>query len=127
MPIMVSFCVETNGLLLEGKSLADAVTEVDKAISQDVVYYGINCAHPFHFERVLREMDQTARQRLGEIRANASVKSHDELDNSDTLDRGDPESLSISYEQLKALLPALKVIGGCCGTDEDHVARIGLN
>ncbi|KAJ9636859.1 hypothetical protein H2201_006479 [Coniosporium apollinis] len=126
MPMIVSFCVETNGLLLEGKSLADAIMEVDKATGQSVVYYGINCAHPFHFERVLRETDQTVRQRLGEIRANASVKSHDELDNSDTLDRGDPESLSISYERLKPLLPALKVVGGCCGTDEEHVARIGL-
>ena len=58
------------------------------------------------------------------IRANASCKSHEELDNSDELDAGDVNELAGNYRDLKAVLPNLKVVGGCCGTDHTHVHAI---
>jgi homocysteine S-methyltransferase len=50
--------------------------------------------------------------------------SHDELDNADELDRGDPAELACEYLALHKALPDLRVIGGCCGTDHEHVSAI---
>jgi methionine synthase I (cobalamin-dependent) len=50
--------------------------------------------------------------------------SHAELNDSPTLDTGDPEELAGQYAELKSRLPALSVFGGCCGTDHRHVERI---
>ena len=58
------------------------------------------------------------------IRANASCKSHAELDESELLDAGDKHDLARRYHELKQLLPNLKVVGGCCGTDHTHMEEI---
>jgi S-methylmethionine-dependent homocysteine/selenocysteine methylase len=83
----------------------------------------INCAHPRHFMHRLRAKDNW-KKRIHGIRANASLKSHAELDESDTLDAGDKCVLAEGYAELFQLLPELKVIGGCCGTDDKHLAEI---
>lgn len=59
-----------------------------------------------------------------EIRANASTKSHAELDECEHLDAGDKTDLAIKYEDLDKLLPNLKVIGGCCGTGHTPVEEV---
>jgi homocysteine S-methyltransferase len=59
------------------------------------------------------------------VRANASRKSHAELDAATELDAGDPAELAGDYRALMALLPGLRVLGGCCGTDLSHVGAIG--
>lgn len=58
------------------------------------------------------------------VRANASCKSHAELDESTTLDRGDPVELGNSYKQLRETFPHLTILGGCCGTDIEHIRAI---
>jgi homocysteine S-methyltransferase len=62
--------------------------------------------------------------RIRGVRANASTKSHAELDESDELDAGDPHDLADRYRALRERLPNLTVVGGCCGTDETHVREI---
>jgi homocysteine S-methyltransferase len=64
------------------------------------------------------------RQRIRGVRANASTRSHAELDESTDLDAGDPQQLAREYDQLRELLPMLNVFGGCCGTDHRHLAAI---
>ncbi|KIX06754.1 uncharacterized protein Z518_04730 [Rhinocladiella mackenziei CBS 650.93] len=125
--ILVSFSVETDGKLLNGVTLEDAIRTVDKATESYAAYFGINCAHPSHFHPTLRMMDPSVLSRIGEIRANASRRSHQELDNSEFLDRGDPTDLGRSFKDLIQLLPGLKVVGGCCGTDPEHVEAIASN
>jgi homocysteine S-methyltransferase len=61
------------------------------------------------------------------VRANASTKSHAELDEADELDAGDPEELAACYVELRGLLPRLNVLGGCCGTDYRHLAAIATS
>jgi methionine synthase I (cobalamin-dependent) len=58
------------------------------------------------------------------VRANASAKSHAELDEAEELDSGDPQELASHYPGLRERLPNLRVAGGCCGTDERHIAAI---
>jgi S-methylmethionine-dependent homocysteine/selenocysteine methylase len=123
MPVAISFTVETDGRLPTGQPLAAAIDEVDAATDGYPSYYMINCAHPTHFERVLRT-GAPAFARLRGIRANASTKSHAELNDSTELDAGDPEALGAHYARLKECLPGLSIFGGCCGTDHRHVERI---
>ena len=58
------------------------------------------------------------------MRANASTKSHEELDNSTELDEGNPKELGAQYRGIRERLPQITVLGGCCGTDHRHVAEI---
>ena len=58
------------------------------------------------------------------MRANASTKSHAELDEAEELDEGDPADLAARHAVLRRTLPNLTVVGGCCGTDHRHVAEI---
>ena len=123
IPVVVSFTVETDGRLPSGQTLRAAIEQVDSATSLYPSYYMINCAHPTHFEHVLAE-DEPWTQRVRGVRANASRKSHEELDESSELDIGDPLELGKQYAQLKRRLPQLSVMGGCCGTDDRHVEQI---
>lgn len=122
MPAVISFTVETNGALPTGQSLADAIAQVDEATDSFPAYYMINCAHPDHFTGVLENADWA--RRIRGVRANASRKSHAELDASTALDSGNPQELGGQYRQLAQRLPWLNVFGGCCGSDLRHVTEI---
>jgi len=123
IPVVISYTVETDGRLPSGDSLKEAITTLDKLTDNYVSYFMINCAHPNHFTNVLKTTGNWS-GRIGGIRANASTKSHAELDESETLDEGDKDDLAKCYKDLKTLLPNLNVIGGCCGTDHTHMDKI---
>ena len=123
MPVVISFTVETDGRLPTGQTLREAIETVDAATGRAPVYYMINCAHPTHFDSVLAE-DGDWVKRVRGIRANASKRSHAELDEAKDLDDGDPVELGRQYRQLRRRLPQLTVLGGCCGTDHRHVEQI---
>ncbi len=121
IPAVISFTVETDGRLPSGQPLGDAIAQVDGATGSGPAYYMVNCAHPTHFEDVL-EGDWV--NRIQGLRANASTRSHAELDEAPDLDAGDPADLGARYAALRERLPQLNVLGGCCGTDHRHVAQI---
>lgn len=123
MPIVISFTVETDGRLPSGQTLKDAIETVDKATNNAPIYFMINCAHPTHFENVL-ETDESWTKRIRGIRANSSVKSHAELDESPELDEGNPAELALQYRELLGKLKSVNVVGGCCGTDFRHINEI---
>jgi len=126
-PAVISFTVEIDGKLPSGESLLAALDAVDTdaatAAREPPAYFMLNCAHPSHIEPVLASLG--ARQsRLRGLRANASRRSHAELDAATELDAGNPSELGADYARLKAAWPSLNVIGGCCGTDHRHVAAM---
>ena len=122
MEVVVSFTVETDGRLPSGQGLGDAIEEVDEETGGAPAYFMVNCAHPAHFADVLEEGGW--RDRIRGLRANASRKSHAELDESDELDPGDPVELASDYAALRPRLRKLNVVGGCCGTDHRHIAQL---
>lgn len=123
LPVVISFTVETNGKLPTGTSLKEAIDRVDRQVKP--LYYMINCAHPTHFFAELENgKKQEWTNRIRGIRANASCKSHAELDEATQLDSGNPRELGTQHKQLKSLVPHLNVFGGCCGTDERHILEI---
>ena len=103
--------------------LGEAIEATDAITDGSVHHYMVNCAHPTHFDHVL---DGSApwTGRIGGVRANASTLSHAELDEMVELDDGDPADLAARTVALRSALPSLQVIGGCCGTDDRHVAAI---
>jgi S-methylmethionine-dependent homocysteine/selenocysteine methylase len=123
VPVSISFTLETDGRLPSGEPLGAAIERVDAATAVAAAYFMVNCAHPSHFAAVV-EQGGAWIDRLGGIRANASRKSHEELDRAPGLDSGDPAELAAEYRALAPYLPATRVLGGCCGTDQRHVARI---
>jgi S-methylmethionine-dependent homocysteine/selenocysteine methylase len=123
IPAVISFTVETDGRLPSGQGLGEGIEAVDAATGAAPAYYMINCAHPAHFESVLDAGEPWARRIRG-LRANASTKSHAELDDSEELDAGDPVDLGARHPPLRERLPQLNVLGGCCGTDHRHVTEI---
>jgi S-methylmethionine-dependent homocysteine/selenocysteine methylase len=123
IPSVISFTVETDGNLPTGQSLASAIEQVDRETGASPAYYMVNCAHPSHFAGVLDPAAPWSR-RLRGIRANASCRSHAELNEATDLDAGDPARLGLEHAELKRLLPWLNVFGGCCGTDHRHVDAI---
>jgi homocysteine S-methyltransferase len=118
LPAAVSFTVETDGRLPSGESLRDAIERVDATAPP--AYFALNCAHPSHFEQVL-ESGSAWTGRIRGLRANASTRSHAELDEATELDIGDPRDLALRYRGLRSALPNLNELGGCCGTDWRHL------
>jgi S-methylmethionine-dependent homocysteine/selenocysteine methylase len=123
IPSVISFTVETDGKLPSGQMLKEAIETVDDATGNAPAYFMINCAHPTHFEDVLAN-DEKWLERIRGIRANSSVKSHAELDESEELDEGNPAELGRQYHELLKRLKNLNIFGGCCGTDFRHVKEI---
>ncbi len=120
VPVGILFTVEVDGTLPEGSTLREAIAVVDEA--GDAAYFGVNCAHPTHLARGLGDEDWAGR--IVELRPNASTMTHAELDAMTELDAGDIDLLVASLDALRARLPGLSVVGGCCGTDARHVAAL---
>jgi S-methylmethionine-dependent homocysteine/selenocysteine methylase len=123
MPIVISFTVETDGRLPTGQPLGEAVAMVDAASAGAPAYYMLNCMHPTHLEGALAAGDPWVKRVRG-LRANASQRSHAELDSAKDLDAGNPVELGRQYRALREKLPHITVLGGCCGTDHRHVQEI---
>ena len=123
IPAVVSFTVETDGLLPSGMSLQEAIEITDAETGSSPAYYMINCAHPSHFDHVLNGNDGWMKRIYG-VRANASCKSHAELDEATELDDGNPQEFGQEYVALRSKLSNLKVVGGCCGTDHRHIEHV---
>jgi S-methylmethionine-dependent homocysteine/selenocysteine methylase len=118
LPHVLSFTVETDGRLPSGQPLHEALAETEFETDGSALFYMVNCAHPTHFMAVL---SGPLGQRIGGLRANASRLSHAELDTATELDDGDPAEFGRLYAQAAKLLPGLRLIGGCCGSDHRHV------
>lgn len=119
----ISFTLETDGRLPSGSELGAAIEAVDAATRGYPAYFMVNCTHPQHFAHLLNGSPPWA-ARIRGIKANASVLSHAELDEAGTLDEGDPEDLGRRIAALRQILPSLKLLGGCCGTEDRHVGQI---
>ncbi len=127
LPSCISFTLETDARLPSGESLAEAIARVDDESGGAPAYFMVNCAHPTHFAAMIdAAVDAGAPwlARLRGVRANASSRSHAELDAAPDLDAGDPEALGREYAALRGRHRGFTILGGCCGTDERHVAAI---
>lgn len=129
IPVVVSFTVETDGRLPDGTALRDAIQVVDQATGTGAAYFMVNCAHPSHLVGTFDPVSDATGSpdwvtRIRGLRLNASARSHTELDAAEDLDEGDPKAFGAGYARLRAELPHLTVLGGCCGTDHRHIREV---
>ncbi len=125
IPVVIAFTVENDGRLPSGMTLQQAITLVDQSTNQYACHFMINCAHPEHFSYLFRQ--QPWERRIRGIVVNASRCSHDELDNCATLDAGNPKELGYQVAELYRHNPQINVIGGCCGTNLNHIEQMVKN
>jgi len=122
VPFFISFVIRGNGALLDGTMLADAIERID-AVAPPTAY-AVNCVHPSAFLEGIRKMENRPDllRRIACFQANASACDPDELDNCATLLSDEPVSLAHGIAAARDY--GLFILGGCCGTDERHIAAL---
>lgn len=126
IPYVISFVIRPDGSVLDGTPLNRAIDQIDSTIQHPPFFYLINCVHPTVFGQGLgREVtiSPSVQKRLLGLQANTSSKSPEELDGLEQLDGSDPESFAGELLALRHKF-GIKVIGGCCGTDQRHIEAI---
>ncbi len=123
LPVGISFTVETDGRLPDGTGLGEAIESLDVATAGAAAHLLVNCAHPDHVSPGIDPAAPWA-GRIAGLRVNSSRLSHAELDEAEELDEGDLPDLTRSTRAMAESLPAVRIIGGCCGTDVRHVAAL---
>lgn len=125
-PYILSFVLRPAGMLLDGTPLHIAIARIDSAISPRPSAYLANCVHPRVYAAALSRtqmQDAAVAERIIGLQANTSAKSPEELDGSESLDSEAPASFAAAMLDIRRQFGA-KVLGGCCGSDERHIAAI---
>jgi len=117
LPYLIGDVARPDGTLLDGSRLGDLVAAIDSGAARAPVGYALTCVHPSVAAAALAA--EPVGDRVIACFANASALSPEELDGRAELDAGEPGPFA---EQLDAL--GLPVSGGCCGTDERHLAAL---
>jgi homocysteine S-methyltransferase len=127
VPYVPSFVIRPAGTLLDGTPLHQVVTRIDTDVEPAPLGYMVNCVHPTVLAEALTreaEVSPDLRSRMLGLQANASTLSPEELDNLDHVDEtGSPEAFAREMLALHRQF-GLKILGGCCGTDERHIRCI---
>ncbi|MDX2314197.1 MAG: homocysteine S-methyltransferase family protein [Gammaproteobacteria bacterium] len=122
LPYTISFVIEKSGCLLDGTMLDEAIRRIDERVAEALPCYAVNCVHPSVLQQALA-LNPLAAERIVAFSGNTSARSVEELDGLEELDVEEPESFALAN---KTLLQAhgIRVIGGCCGTNPEHIRAI---
>jgi S-methylmethionine-dependent homocysteine/selenocysteine methylase len=124
LPHVVSFVLGHDGRVLDGASLRAAVERIDAEAPP--LFYSISCVHTSVVEKALRgeaSFSELAGDRLLELKSNASPLSTEELVKLDHLEGDDPERFAAGMWSIHTDF-GLRVLGGCCGTDDRHIRAL---
>ena len=125
-PYLLSFVVRPEGTLLDGTPLKDAIAAIDAVAGTAPLGYLINCTHASFARSALCHDDNSSpqvRRRVIGLLANTAALSPEELNDSATLVEEEPEAFGRSVAGLHDEL-GLKILGGCCGTDDRHISAL---
>jgi S-methylmethionine-dependent homocysteine/selenocysteine methylase len=123
VPYVVSFVVRPEGTLLDGTPLKAAISEIDGSVRPKPLAYMGNCTHASFLQSALLHPDHSSplvRKRIIGLFANTAPLTPEELNDSESLVEEDPETFGRMVAELHAEF-GLKVLGGCCGTDDRHI------
>lgn len=121
-PYVISFVIRSNGTLLDGTLICDAVSLIDQSTENKPLGYMINCVHPTIFKEAFTFLNTNSpiRERIIGLQANTSPKSPEELDGSEELETEEPGNFAHLMVVIHTDL-GIKILGGCCGTDYRHI------
>lgn len=126
LPYIISFTLLDKGTLVDGTPLHTAIRHIDSRTERPPLCYMTNCVHPDIVRKaLLRPVNRTAlvRQRFQGIQANAAALAYAAMDNAAGLLTSAPDDLARAMLGLRELT-AMKIFGGCCGTDGHHLEAI---
>ena len=126
IPLGVSLTLTPEGRLRSGPTLREAVETVDEATGGVAAWFGTNCSHPLEFESALADEGPWF-ERLRYVRPNAAQMDKIALCSLGHLEDGDPLELGRQMGEVAQRFPDADIFGGCCGTDERHLAEIARN
>lgn len=123
LPYIISFTIQSDGKLIDGTTISDAIQYIDANTQKKPICYMTNCVHPRIVYRALSQpcnQNQIVQERFLGIQANTSPLSYAELDGSIDLKCSEPEEFA--QEMIKLTdISKIKIWGGCCGTDNRHM------
>jgi len=121
LPAVVSYVLGRDGRVLDGTTLADAVTRIDADADPPPLYHSLSCIHA---DVAARALDGVPAGRVLECKANGSALTPAELVALDHLESDPPQTFAADMWRLHTEY-GLRVLGGCCGTDERHMQALG--
>ncbi len=125
-PYVISFVARPEGTMLDGTPLKRAIAEIDSAVSPKPLAFMLNCTHASFAKAALMHETNSSpmvRERIIGLFANTAALSPEDLNNSAELVEEDPEIFGKSVAALNRI-PGLKMLGGCCGTDDRHIRAL---
>lgn len=123
LPYLISFVVRPAGTLLDGTPLTEALAAIDTSADPPPLAYLVNCTHASFFRSALLQGSTSAdyvRKRIVGLLANTAALSPEDLDESSGLVEEAPEVFGSAVASLREELE-MKILGGCCGTDQRHI------
>ena len=126
LPYILSFVVRSQGALLDGTSLADAIDLIDSSVQPQPLGYMVNCVHPAVLDMALTAPGRRSpalKVRMLGCQANTSRLSPEALDNRAELDADTPDALANALWGLHSE-HGLRILGGCCGTDDRYIRAL---
>ena len=128
LPYVVSFVLRRDGRVLDGTPPHAAIERIGGAASPAPLFYSIDCVHPSIAAGALREeavLSDLVARRLNEFKANASPLGPEEPVQLDHPEGDDPERFVDEMWGIHRDF-GLRVLGGCCGTDDRHMRALAL-
>lgn len=121
LPYFMCFVISRDGRVLDGTDLNTAIKIIDKNTNRKPLGFMVNCTYP-SFLNAASQPPELFERLVGYL-ANASALDHCDLDGAEELLM---ESVSEWGELMLDLNRSygVKVLGGCCGTNEDHLRYI---
>jgi S-methylmethionine-dependent homocysteine/selenocysteine methylase len=119
LPYILAPVITPSGAMPDGTPMAEVVARIDTGACRPPVQFIINCVHPSHFAEAAAGVAWPTSERVNGLQGNASSLSLQERDTLEHIDGSEPEE----FAELMAGLHAkgLKIVGGCCGTNPDHL------
>ncbi|NQU37875.1 MAG: homocysteine S-methyltransferase family protein [Actinobacteria bacterium] len=122
-----SFLLNESGRLPDGTALGEAIGRVLDEVERAPLHISISCLHPRVFVTAFNNAtDLPGAENLSlvaELKANASDRSRAELSESTELHADPPEDWAAQM-MIARETAQLRIVGGCCGTDEAHIAAL---
>lgn len=119
-PFLISFCTGTDGRILDGSPLPEAMARLDAELPRPPAGYVVNCTHPGF---LVDAYPPGALDRLVGIQANGSSRDVTSLDGA-TATAADPVDRWAAAMAALHRRHGVAVLGGCCGTSLPHLEAL---
>jgi len=126
VPYVLSFVLRPDGCLLDDTPLHEAVSRIDSGATPRPLAYWANCVHPAVFRQAMERdvtHDPGLATRIVGLQANTSPLGPAELDHSGDLRGAEPAEFAADLCAVQRRF-GLRVLGGCCGTDDRHIRAL---